>query len=256
MMPLRVLIVDDEAPARRRLAQLLGDIVDQLPTVITGEAKDGQQALEWLAENQVDVALVDINMPRVDGLQLALHLMRQPMSPAVIFVTAYDQYAVKAFDLSATDYLLKPVKAERLLTALGKVRVDPARGVTAARAALAQLAPQGRHALRCLERGRVVLIPIEDVIYLRAELKYVTVRTAAGEHLLEESLTQLETEFSDRFVRAHRNCLVARAALAGYEKEESGREGEGAWLLVLRGLDERIPVSRRQWPTVKGLFKA
>ncbi|HEX5393448.1 MAG TPA: LytTR family DNA-binding domain-containing protein [Rhodocyclaceae bacterium] len=255
-MSLRVLIVDDEAPARRRLVQLLEDIAVDLPTTVVAEAKDGQQALEWLAEGEADVALVDIRMPRVDGLQLALHLMQQPQAPAVIFVTAYDQYAVKAFDLAATDYLLKPVKAERLRTALARVRANPERSVSSARAALDQLAPQGRNALRCLERGRVVLIPITDVIYLRAELKYVTVRTLSGEHLLEESLTQLETEFGERFVRAHRNCLVARSALIGYEREGGEAESEGRWLLSLRGLEEKIPVSRRQWPLVKSLFKA
>lgn len=254
-MSLRVLIVDDEAPARRRLSQLLEDIADDLPTTVVAEAKDGQQALEWLAENEADVALVDIRMPRVDGLQLALHLMQQPQAPAVIFVTAYDQYAVKAFDLAATDYLLKPVKAERLRMALARVRANPVQAFSATRAALDQLAPLGRSALRCLERGRVVLIPIADVIYLRAELKYVTVRTAAGEHLLEESLTQLELEFGERFVRAHRNCLVARDALQGYERDGDDSEGEGRWLLSLRGLDGKIPVSRRQWPQVKSLFK-
>lgn len=254
-MSLRVLIVDDEAPARRRLSQLLEDIALDLPTTVVAEAKDGQQALEWLAENEADVALVDIRMPRVDGLQLALHLMQQPQAPAVIFVTAYDQYAVKAFDLAATDYLLKPVKAERLRMALARVQTNPVQALSSARAALDQLAPHGRSALRCLERGRVVLIPIVDVIYLRAELKYVTVRTAAGEHLLEESLTQLELEFGERFVRAHRNCLVARDALHGYERDGDDSEGEGRWLLSLRGLEEKIPVSRRQWQQVKSLFK-
>ena len=217
---------------------------------MVGEACDGADALEQLTRSDVDVALLDIRMPRLDGLQLALPLARLPRPPAVIFVTAYDQYAVKAFELAAVDYLLKPVRAERLEEALRKAR----RGLS--EAAMESLAPGGRQHLRCSERGRVLMIPLAEVLYLKAELKYVTVRTAAGEHLLEESLTQLDNEFGERFVRVHRNCLVARDAIVGYERGAMVEgETEAQWVLLLRGINEKIAVSRRQWGPVKALIK-
>jgi two-component system response regulator AlgR len=245
MNPLRVMIVDDEQPARNRLRQLLGDLATQLPTEVVAEAANGLDALELAHVNVLDLALVDIRMPRMDGLQLALHLARLPKPPAVVFVTAYDQYAIKAFDLSATDYLLKPVKAERLLDALQK-----ARGHVLSQATLQALAPDGRRHLRSSERGRVMLIPVEDILYLKAELKYVTARTVVGEYILEESLTQLEHEFGPRFLRVHRNCLVSSAAVSGYARDANDEEGE-RWVLLLQGLAEKIPVSRRQWGQVK-----
>lgn len=254
MKPLRLALVDDEAPARARLRDLLQDIADAMPTEIVCAAANGVEALEMLADRAVDVVLTDIHMPRMNGLQLALHLARLSPPPAVIFVTAFDQYAVQAFELSATDYLLKPVRAERLLEALR--RCHPGRQPDARQ--LQALAPGGRDHLRCTERGRVLLIPLDEVLYLKAELKYVTVRTRDGEHVLEESLTQLEQEFGPRFVRVHRNCLVALAAVRGYERErgEAGEaDSEARWVLLLHAIDERIAVSRRQWPQVKGLLK-
>ena len=249
--PLKVMLVDDEAPARSRLRHLLDDIAGDLATDIVAEAVDGIEALQKMAEHPVDVAVVDIRMPRMDGLQLALQLSRLREAPAVIFVTAFDQYAVNAFELSAIDYLLKPVRAPRLLDALRKVR----RGVPN-KDALRGLVPQGRSHLRATERGRVVLIPVDAVIYLRAEQKYVTVRTADAEHLIEDTLSQLESEFDDRFVRAHRNCLVARQALSGYERgADAEADAEVRWHLILRNIDERIPVSRRQWPMIKQLLR-
>ena len=251
MIALRLLLVDDEAPARTRLRNLLDDIAPQLATEVVAEAGNGIEALERSEDAAFDVALVDIRMPRMDGLQLALQLMRRAEPPAIIFITAFDQYAVKAFDLSAVDYLLKPVRSQRLLEALRKVR----RGEPGP-AALQKLVPDGRRQLRSTERGRVILIPIEEVLFLRAEQKYVTARTAIAEHLLEDSLLQLESEFGQRFVRVHRNCLVAVAAIAGYERaaDEEG-EGEPHWQLRLRGVTDKIPVSRRQWPVVKALIK-
>jgi len=148
--PLRVLIVDDEAPARARLKNLLADINGELPNVVVGEAADGVEALECLSrqEGGVDVALVDIRMPRLDGIALAQHLAARPGAPAVIFATAYDQYAVRAFELSAIDYLLKPVRAQRLLAALGKLPL----GVPDA-ALLQRLAPEGRKHLHSTSAG-------------------------------------------------------------------------------------------------------
>lgn len=249
---LRILVVDDEAPARTRMRNLLSDIAGELPSHIVGEAGDGVAALELLADTVVDVALVDIRMPRMDGIELAQHLARLPQPPAVIFVTAYDQYAVKAFELAAVDYLLKPVKAARLAEALKKAqRLAPDAPV------LRELAPQGRRHLRCLERGKTLLVPVAEVLYFKAELKYVTARTAQREYVLEESLSQLEEEFAERFIRIHRNCIVARAAIAGCARERDVAEGEEPhWTLLLHGIDEHLQVSRRQWPHVKELIGA
>jgi two-component system response regulator AlgR len=206
-----------------------------------------------MAPGSVDVALVDIRMPRMDGIELAQHLGRLAQPPAVVFATAYDEYAVKAFEVNAVDYLLKPVRAERLAAALRK-----ARPASLPAAVLRALAPQGRQQLRCSERGRVLLVPVADVLYFKAEQKYVNARTAAREYLLEESLAHLESEFAARFVRIHRNCLVARDAVAGCERAagdgEDADAAEPHWALVLKGAAERLPVSRRQWAQVRALL--
>lgn len=255
MKALRILIVDDEAPARMRLRDLLADLEPVLPHQIVAEAADGLAALEACEAHAADVVLTDIRMPRMDGLELAQHLGRLPQAPALIFVTAYDQYAVQAFELAAADYLLKPIRATRLAAALEK-----ARNSTLRREQLQILAPQGRAVLRSTERGRSLLVPVAEILFLRAEQKYVTAHTQEREYLLEESLNQLEQEFGEIFVRAHRNCLVARKAIAGYERGQHGdgmeEGGEAQWLLLLHDVRDRIPVSRRQWPTVKALIKA
>jgi two-component system response regulator AlgR len=251
--PLRVMVVDDEAPARARLRNLLDDVAERVPTEVVAEAGDGIEALEVSADLTVDIALIDIRMPRMDGLELARQLAALPRSPAVIFTTAFDQYAVKAFELSAVDYLLKPVRAERLAEALVKAAKSP--GTAALTRAIEAIEPGGRRQLRCLERGKVLLVPVAEVLYFKAELKYVTARTQAREFLLEESLSQLESEFSQRFVRIHRNCLVARDAIAGYEREhEASADAEPRWALILNGVSERLPVSRRLWPQVKSVI--
>ncbi len=251
--PLRLLIVDDEAPARARLRDLLGDIAGELPNLVVAEASDGIEALELLAQPDmaVDIALVDIRMPRLDGIGFAQQLAAHPVGtvPAVIFTTAYDQYAVRAFDLNAIDYLLKPVRAPRLLAALNKT---PRRAPDAQ--LMRTLAPEGRQHLSSSERGRILLIPVADIVFLRAEQKYVTARTAQREYLIEESLMHLEEEFGERFIRVHRNCLAARRAIRGVERE-LGSDGETYWAALLSGIDERLPVSRRQWPQLKALLK-
>lgn len=251
MKPLRILIVDDEAPARTRVRDLLSDLRTELPHEIVAEAGDGLAALEACAEHRPDVVISDIRMPRMDGLELAQHLGRLAQPPALIFATAYDQYAVQAFDLAAIDYLLKPIRAVRLAAALDKARTSMLRLDQ-----LQLLAPRGRSLLRSTERGRSLLVPVADIRFLRAEQKYVVAHTSAREYLLEESLNQLEQEFGELFVRVHRNCLVARKAIAGYERREAEEAGEVQWQLLLHDLPERIPVSRRQWPTVKALLKA
>lgn len=252
MNGLRMFIADDEAPARLRLRALLSDIAADLPNRVVGEAANGLEAIERLGalppEDAADVALVDIRMPGMDGIELAGHMGRLASPPALVFCTAYDQYAVRAFELNAVDYLLKPVRAARLLDALQ--RVVPRRALPAG---LAQnLLPAGRTHLSCSERGRILLVPVRDVLFLRAELKYVTARTAEREYLLEEPLAALEQEFERRFLRIHRSCLVARDAVAGFELVRDGADGH--WAVVLKGLDERLPVSRRQWAQVRVEF--
>jgi len=251
---LKVLIVDDEPPARARMKQLLADCAPRLELQIVGEAGGGAAALEAVDRLQPDVVLLDISMPDMDGIEVARHLALRPQPPAVVFVTAFDEHALRAFEVHALDYLLKPVRAERLGAALERVqRLLPREP------RLEQLAHSlgaARTQLSVSERGRLVLVPVEDVIYLRAELKYVTIRTGQREYLTEESLAALESEFGERFVRIHRNALVARRYIAGFQRvrgraDADGEGAEGHWEVLLRGIDERLPVSRRQWPTVK-----
>ncbi len=254
--PLSIVLVDDEAPARRRMGTLLEDLALELPTRVVGEAGDGEAALELIQQVQPDVVLVDIRMPKMDGLELARHLAGLPRPPAVIFATAYDTHAVQAFDLNAVDYLLKPVRLARLQAALEKARlVGP---LTAERLAkVRQESGQGaRRHFSCHERGRILLVPVQEVLYLKADLKYVTARTREREYLLDEALTHLEQEFAERFIRLHRSVLVAKDALAGFERGQGdGEEGGEQWLALLKEVPEKLPVSRRQWATVKQYAK-
>lgn len=240
----RILVADDEAPARSRLRDLLDDCRPDFPLVIVDEAKSGREALDILGREKADIVLLDIRMPEMDGLETARHIATLPEAPAVIFTTAFDAYALKAFEVNAIDYLVKPIRAERLLAALKK-----ARAAQPGRAALEAAAGRARRHLAVHERGRIHLVPVADILYLRAELKYVTVRTATREHLVEESLTKLEEEFGEAFVRIHRNCLVARAAVAGFERSDA--DGEAGWVVLIAGTGERLPVSRRQQHVVK-----
>jgi len=247
ILPLSVFIVDDEAPARARLKELLADCDAQISLQVVGEASNGQEALNKLAETHAEVVLMDIRMPQMTGIELARHLNKLEQPPVIIFTTAYDTYAVQAFEQRAIDYLLKPIRLGRLFEALTRTRD----AVPIRTEVLQELMPEARTHLSVHERGKVILVPIEEVLYLRAEMKYVTVRTTEREYLIEESLTALEREFVARFVRIHRSCLVAKAAIAGFEK--GGDEGESGWLVRLKGGAERLPVSRRQWTTVKNL---
>lgn len=245
--PLTVMIVDDEAPARLRLHEVIADCAGEMALTVAGEAANGRAALEFLSGQAVDVVLLDIRMPDMDGIELARHLQKLDRPPAVIFTTAYDAYALKAFEVNAIDYLLKPIRASRLRGALERART----AVRPSSETLAALSPRARAYLSASERGRVHLVPVGDVIYLRAELKYVTVRTGEREYLIEESLTRLEEEFSERFVRVHRNCLVAKAAIRGFERETGA--GETGWVVLLKSCDERISVSRRQQHVIREL---
>ena len=246
--PLRVVIVDDEAPARSRLKELLTDCAGELPLAIAGETASGPATIALLAAEPADVVLLDVRMPEMDGIEVAQHLQKLERPPAVVFATAYDAYAIRAFEVHAVDYLLKPIRLARLKEALARALAAPRPEV------LSAIARAARTHLSAQERGKIHLIPIKDVIYLKAELKYVTVRTAAREFLIEEALTKLEEEFGERFVRAHRNCLVARAAVRGFER--AMQDGEAHWDVLLNGVEERIAVSRRQQHIVREFGKA
>ncbi|QID17135.1 response regulator transcription factor [Nitrogeniibacter mangrovi] len=240
---LRILVVDDEAPARARLRDLLGDVRGEQPNRIVGFAANGEEALRLVDAETPDVVLADIRMPGMDGVALAEHLHERDHPPVVIFTTAYEQYAVQAFDLAVADYLVKPVRAARLTDALDKAR----------RLCQRESSADGADKpLSVTERGRILLVPIASVLYLRAEQKYVTARTVEREYLLDESLVHLEETYPGRFLRIHRNCLVASDMIAGVEREAN--QGEGRWLVVLKDFDERLPISRRQWPTVKDIL--
>ena len=248
--PIRVMVVDDETPARRRLRELLDDCSSSLPIAVVGEAANGREALDLMQSAPPDLVLTDIHMPDMDGIELARHLLKLPRPPVVVFTTAFHEHALEAFEVHAVDYLVKPVRVQRLLSALQKVpRLRP---LSAER--ISQLPANARRFLSVTERSRVVLVPIDEVIYLKAELKYITIRTADREFLLEESLTRLETEFGHRFVRVHRNCLVARDAIRGFERRVND-DGDSHWEVLLNGLVETLPVSRRQQGVVREMSK-
>ncbi len=240
---MRVVIADDEPLARERLRGLLGE----LPEVeVVAEAENGEQALHACAELQPDLVLLDIAMPGLDGLEAARHLATFDPRPAVVFCTAYDAHALSAFEAAAIDYLMKPVRAERLAAAL-----ERARTFLAGRNGQPSTPSQQARTLLCARlRGSLRLIPVEDIHYLQAEEKYVVVHHARGEDLIEESLKSLEEEFASRFVRIHRNCLVAR-----HELVELRRNGAGQVQAVLRHGRVPLEVSRRCVASLKQELK-
>lgn len=242
-MALKVLIVDDEALARARLRTLLGDCTDP-PSEVLGEAGNAVVAMEMIQRTGCDVVLLDIHMPGVDGMALAANLRTLAVPPRVVFVTAHAEHAVEAFELDAVDYLTKPVRLERLQQALQKVQ-------RLLRAATDTADAAGNvESLLIQERGRSERVALSDVIYLKAELKYITVRTAEKEHIYDGALSDLEQKYGHLFVRVHRNALVARRCVRAVEKIHDPVEGEG-WTVRLDGCDERLSVSRRQLAAVR-----
>ncbi|MBB3345331.1 LytTR family DNA-binding domain-containing protein [Luteimonas sp. RC10] len=235
---MKVVIADDEPLARERLRTLL----TQVPGVeVVAEVGDGRAALDACAAHAPALVLLDIAMPGIDGLEAARHLNTFEPRPAIVFCTAYDAHALKAFEAAAVDYLVKPVRAERLQAA-----VERARAFVAGREAASVVADRQRTHLCARLRGSLRLIPVEDIRYLQAEEKYVVVHHARGEDLVEESLKSLEEEFGDRFVRIHRNCLVAR-----HELLELRRDAEGHVHAVLRHAERTLEVSRRCVPQLR-----
>lgn len=250
---IRVLIVDDEALARSRLAALVRECPEPVCEV-AAECANARQAAEWLQqhEGQADVALLDIQMPGALGTELAADFKRMARPPTVVFVTAHSEHALAAFDLEAVDYLTKPVKRDRLFAALQRAaRRAPARAHAVAGA-------DGNGAAAVLvvsERGRVVRVPLADVLYLKAELKYVTLRTATHSYVLDDSLTDLEVRLGERVLRVHRNALVARQAVRALERRklaDSEEEGnEIGWAVQVAATGEWLSVSRRQVAAVR-----
>ncbi len=240
--------MDDEAPARRRLCEVLEDCRRQLPLEVVGESDNGVDALETIQREHLDALLLDIRMPGMDGIEVAQHLQKLHRPPAIIFTTAYDSHACQAFEVNAVDYLMKPVRAERLLAALAKARNLNKTVLDALREAH----PKARTHLSLSEKGRLRLVPVDDILYFKAELKYVTVKTAEREYLLEESLVKLESEFCDRFVRIHRNCLVARARIEQVGKLTGNEDGH---FIRLHDLADALPVSRRQYSQLRDTLR-
>ena len=241
---MKCLVVDDEPLARQRLVRLLEAVVDY---DVCGEAGNGEQTLQEVQQLQPDLVLLDIRMPGMDGLEAARHLAKLENPPAVVFTTAYGDHALEAFETQAVDYLLKPIHPERLQQALEK-----ARRLTRTQLQELQLAEVGgsRTHLCARNRGNLELIPLTEVVYLQADNKYVTVCSPGQQILIEESLKSLEEEFTGRFLRIHRNALVAVAAIRGLEKD-----AEGHYCVVLDGVDERLEVSRRLLPEVRKRIK-
>ncbi|MGL4809184.1 MAG: LytR/AlgR family response regulator transcription factor, partial [Giesbergeria sp.] len=248
--PLKVLLVDDEALARMRLRSMLQECADPASQVIA-EAGDADAALALLRQQPCDLLLLDIGLPGLDGMQLAARLRGLSDPPSVVFVTAHAEHALRAFELDAADYLTKPVSRERLRSALQRVaqrrrapEPPPATGADAARV------------LTVHDRGRVLRLPLADVLYLKAELKYVTLRTPAHSYVLDDPLSELEQRLGEGFLRVHRNALVARSAVRALQR----RRGDGAggdeghaehWAVQLMPTGEWLAVSRRQLAAVR-----
>lgn len=238
---MRIMVVDDEQPARERLKHLLALLPEH---TVCGEAGNGVEALQLAQALRPEIILMDIRMPRMDGLEAARHLAQFDAPPAVIFATAYDDHALEAFEAKAVGYLLKPIRQEPLQKALANARVLN-------RAQLATLRADEEHEMLprshiCARIGsRLELVPIADVIYFQADQKYVTVRHCNGELVIEESLKALAAELAPRFLRIHRNALIAKAYIAGLEKSAEGHR------VILRGVNERLEVSRRHLADVR-----
>ena len=240
---MNVLIVDDEQLARQRLRHMLSGMGEQ----VIGEASTGEQALQQTMNSSPDLVLMDIRMPGMDGLETARYINQMDNPPAIIFTTAYSDHALEAFDTHAVDYLLKPIKQDSLASA-----INAAKRLT--RAQIQRLSTQeesdARRKICVKSRGSLELIPVEEIIYFKADQKYVTLRTDDHEYLIEESLKSLEQEFARRFVRIHRNALVSEYHIAGISKNEDGHQ-----CIVLNDTDDILEISRRHLPSIRKKLK-
>ena len=241
---MKCLVVDDESLARQRLTRLLEDMGEWK---VCGEAANGEQALQQVQQLRPDLVLMDIRMPGMDGIEAARHIVQLENPPALVFATAYGDHALEAFETQAVDYLLKPIHPQRLKQALDKAR--RLSGVELEKLHKSQ-AGSGRTHLCARKRGNLELVPIDEVVYLQADNKYVTVCSATQQILIEESLKSLEQEFAGYLIRIHRNALVAVRAIRGLEKN-----AEGHCSVLLEGVNERLEVSRRLLPDVRKRIK-
>lgn len=242
---MKILIVDDELLARERLHDL---VVELYPDAITVEATNGIEALDKVTAHSPDIILLDIRMPGMDGLELANHLLQLETQPAIVFTTAYQDHALSAFDANAVDYLLKPIRKERLKTAIERAAVVSHSKLSSLNET-SGVATTRTH-LSALVQGNIQLISIESIYYLKAEQKYVTAAWPGGEILLDESLVSLEAEFTNHFIRVHRNALVAIKHITGLSKNTEGQQ-----FIKLSDMPIEIAVSRRHLVEIKKTIK-
>jgi len=241
---MNILIVDDEKPARDRLRRLVGGLDSYR---VVGEARNGNEAVEQTEHSNPDIVLLDIRMPGMDGLEAARHITNKEQPPAIIFTTAFSDHALEAFEAHAIDYLLKPVKIERLQQALescsrtNKAQIKDKIDVVAEQ--------EVRNHICARVRGNLVLVPLEDIYYFHAEQKYVTVRHVGGEVLIEEPLKSLEQEFSEQFYHVQRNALVRLDKIAGMKNNAEGHQ------VFFSEIEEQLEVSRRHLPSVRKILK-
>ena len=242
---MRILVVDDEPPARQRLCDLIAEL--ELGEVVA-EAGNGRDALEATASHQPDLILLDIRMPGMDGLEVARHLAAVDNPPAVIFTTAFDGHALEAFESNAVDYLLKPIRKQRLQTAVHKATQPTRAQLSGLRQS--SIGAAGRTHISAKLSDRLELVPIDEVRYFKAEHKYVTVGHPRGQLLIEDSLSSLEEEFGERFLRVHRNALVAKCYVRTLERNATGHN-----VVILADIDEALEVSRRMTASVRKILK-
>ena len=245
---MNILIADDEHLARERLRALVSDLEGDYRVV--GEVGDGAGVVSRCAEEPVDLVLLDIRMPILDGLEAAARLARMETPPAVVFVTAFDVHAVEAFERGAIDYLVKPVRLERLRRALGRARALTRPQLEAVLALEAAAGGAAGERICTSYRGGLECVELDQVIYFQAEQKYVVVHHQGGSLLMEDSLKSLEEMYGDRFLRIHRNALVARQRLMGIEKGADGR-----CHARLRGCDDLLEISRRHLAEVRAWLR-
>ncbi len=242
---MKVLIVDDEAPARDRLVHMVSSI-DSMET--SGQASNGLEAVRMVQDSHPDVVLMDIRMPGMDGLEAARHLSEMDEPPAIIFTTAYSEHALEAYDANAVDYLVKPIRQEKLEKSLAK-----ARKLTKAQIAALNMETNttGRSHICARIRGNLELIPVDEIVYFQADQKYITVRHVGGEVLIEDALKNLEVEFEDRLIRIHRNALVSTNYITGMEKNIDGR-----FVVTFKEVDDKLEISRRHVAEVRKFLKS
>ncbi len=242
---MKILIVDDEALARERLHDL---VIELYPDAITIEAANGLEALDKITEHSPEIILLDIRMPGMDGLEVANHLLHLETPPAIVFTTAYQDHALSAFDANAVDYLIKPIRKERLNTAIERATVVSQSKLTSLNDTEEIITTRSH--LSAMVQGNIRLISIDSIYYLKADQKYVTAAWPGGEILLDESLVSLETEFAEYFIRIHRNALVSINYIQGLSKNDEGQQ-----VITLSDMPIELAVSRRHLSDVKKALK-